>query len=339
MWDFSIGRAIGLMVGTAPFVLFRVIVYFAISAAFVVVTGTGAGVGYGVGMFGDDDFQASSTAWGAFAGFGLTASVIFFLRDYILYIVKAGHIAVMVELLEGREIPGGQGQIDYARGIVTERFGQASALFALDQLIKGVVGAITGLIQGILTIFPIPGLERIMGVVRAYLRLAVGLVDEVILAHAIRTRADNPWKSAQEALVLYAQNARPMLINAAWLTLITWGLAFVIFLVMLAPAAGVVYLLPGKATAGMLVFAVLFAWAVKAAVIEPFALACLLQVYFKEIEGEVPNPDWEAKLENASTKFRKLGERAMQWVGGRAGGSRAADGKAADGQGAPGGTV
>ena len=49
MWDFSIGRAIGLMVGTAPFVLFRVIVYFAISAAFVVVTGTGAGVGYGVG--------------------------------------------------------------------------------------------------------------------------------------------------------------------------------------------------------------------------------------------------------------------------------------------------
>ena len=53
----------------------------------------------------------------------------------------------------------------------------------------------------------------------------------------------------------------------------------------------------------------------------------------------MPNPDWEAKLENASTKFRKLGERAMQWVGARAGGSRAADGKAADGQGAPGGTV
>ena len=54
-----------------------------------------------------------------------------------------------------------------------------------------------------------------------------------------------------------------------------------------------------------------------AAVIEPFALACLLQVYFKEIEGEVPNPDWAAKLESASGKFRKLGERAMQWAGGR----------------------
>ena len=179
-----------------------------------------------------------------------------------------------------------------------------------------MVNAVTGLVQGILTFIPIPGLDRIMGVVRAYLRLAVGLVDEVILAHALRTRAENPWKSAQEALVLYAQNARPMLINAAWLTLIVWILAFVVFLLMLGPAAAVVYLLPGKATAAMLVFAVLFAWAVKAALIEPFALACLLQVYFKETEGEVPNPEWAAKLESASGKFRKMGERAISWASG-----------------------
>ncbi len=315
MWDFSIGTSLGLMARTLPFVLFRVIVYFGISAAFVLATGTGAGIGYGVGMFGDDDFQASSTVYGALGGFGLTAGVLFFLRDYILYIVKAGHIAVMVELLDGRPVPGGQGQIAYAREIVTQRFGQASALFALDQLIKGVVRVVTGLLEGILSF--IPGLDRLVAAVRAYLRLAVGLVDEVILAHAIRTRADNPWKSAQEALVLYAQNARPMLVNAAWLTLIVWIMAFVVFLVMLAPAAAVVWLIPGQWSAGGFVFAVLFAWAVKAAVIEPFALACLLQVYFKEIEGETPNPDWEAKLAQASDKFRKLGDRALAWAGGR----------------------
>lgn len=315
MWDFSIGKAIGLMVRTMPFVLFRVVVYFAISAAFVIVTGTGAGIGYGVGAFGDDEFQATSTFYGAIGGFGLTAGILFFLRDYILYIVKAGHIAVMVELLDGRQIPGGQGQIAYARGIVTDRFGQASALFALDQLVKGVIGVVTGLIEGVLSFLPIPGLDRIMSVVRAYLRLAVGLVDEVILAHAIRTRSDNPWTSAQEALVLYAQNARPMLKNAAWLTLIVWIAALLVFLLMLAPAAAVVWAMPGDWSAGAFVFAVLFAWAVKAAVIEPFALACLLQVYFKEIEGETPNPEWQARLAGASAKFRALGERAMQWAG------------------------
>ena len=302
---------------TAPFVMFRAIVYFSITAALVAATGTGAGVGWGVGAFGDEDFRASSIFYGGVLGFGVTAGIIFFLRDYILYIVKAGHIAVMVELMQGGTIPGGRGQIEYAREIVTARFGQASALFALDRLIKGVIAAVTGLVQGLLTILPIPGVEQAMGALRAYLRLAVGLVDEVILAHAIKTKSDNPWASAREALVLYAQNAKPMLMNAAWLTLIVWGLSFVVFLVMLAPAAAVVYLIPGSWSAGGFVFAIIFAWAVKAALIEPFAIACLLQVYFKVTEGQVANPEWEAKLTSASDKFKALGEKAMAWAGGR----------------------
>jgi hypothetical protein len=313
MWDFSVFKALGLMARTAPFVIFRAIVYFAVTAALIVMTGTGAGVGYGVGLFGDADFQATSTFWGGAAGFGLTAGVIFFFRDYLLYLVKAGHIAVMVELMDGKPVPGGQGQIAYARSVVGERFGQASALFALDQLIKGVINVVTGLLEGIFSILPIPGVDRIMGVLRAYLRLAVGLVDEVILGHAIRTRSENAWEAAHDGLVLYAQNARPMLLNAAWLTLITWVLAALVFFLMLAPAAGIVWLLPGESSAGMFVFAVVFAWAVKAALIEPFAVACMLQVFFKVTEGQAPNAEWRGRLAQASTKFRELGEKAVGW--------------------------
>jgi hypothetical protein len=313
MWDFSIAKALGLMIRTAPFILFRVVVYFGIAAALIVVTGTGAGVGYGVGLFGNDDFRATSTVWGGFAGFGLTAGVVFFLRDYILYLVKAGHIAVMVEYLESRPVPKGQGQIAFARAAVTERFGQASALFALDQLVKGVISIVTGLIEGLLTILPIPGVDRMMGVVRAYLRLAIGLMDEVILAHAYRTRPENAWEAAHDGLVLYAQNARPMLASAAWLTLITWGLAAAVFFLMLAPAAAVVWLLPGESSAATFVFAAVFAWAVKAAVIEPFALACMLQVFFKVTEGQIPQPEWRGRLTQVSTKFRQLGEKAVGW--------------------------
>jgi hypothetical protein len=311
MWDFSISRSLGLMVRTAPFILFRILVYFGISLALVLMTGAGAGVGYGIGGLGEDEFRATSTFWGGAAGFGLTAGVIFFLRDYILYLVKAGHIAVLVELLEGREIPGGKGQIDYARGIVTERFGQASALFALDRLIKGVIAIVTGLLGGLLMFVPVPGLDRLMGVVRAYLRMAVGLVDEVILGHAIRTRSDNAWEAAHDGLVLYAQNAKAMLGAAAWLTLITWVMSALVFLLMLGPAAAVAVLLPGDGSAGLFVFAVLFAWAVKVALIEPFALACLLQVFFQETEGQIPNGEWRGRLTQVSDKFRKLGEQAV----------------------------
>jgi hypothetical protein len=80
----------------------------------------------------------------------------------------------------------------------------------------------------------------------------------------------------------------------------------------------VVYLIPGAWSAGGLVFALIFAWAVKAALIEPFAIACLLQVYFKVTDGQVPNPEWHAKLANASAKFRSLGERALAWAGRKA---------------------
>lgn len=142
-----------------------------------------------------------------------------------------------------------------------------TALLALDRLIKGVVGVITGLMQGILGIVPISGVDQMMGVVRADLKVSVGLIDEVILAHGIRTKAENPWSSAQDGLVLDAQNAKPLLINAAWLTLFRCGLSFVVFL---ASAALVVYLISGSWSAGGFVFAILFAWAVKAALIEPF---------------------------------------------------------------------
>jgi hypothetical protein len=225
--------------------------------------------------------------------------------------VKAGHIAVLVELLDGREIPGGRGQIDYARGIVTKRFGQASALFALDRLIKGVITIVTGLMQAVMAVVPIPGLDQLMGIVRAFLRLSVGLVDEVILGHAIRTRSENAWEAAHDGLVLYAQNARPMLGAADWLTLITWVMSALVFLLMLGPAAAVVLLLPGDGSAGLFVFAAIFAWAVKAALIEPFALACLLQVFFRETEGQIPNAEWRGRLTHVSDKFRKLGEQAV----------------------------
>lgn len=313
--NFSVSKALGLMAKTAPFVIFRAIVYFAIAVAYVLATGTGAGIGWGIGHLGSDDFLASSTFWGGAIGFGVMGGVIYFLREYILYIVKAGHIAVMVELLEGRELPGGRAQIDHAQRVVRERFGEASVLFGIDQLAKGVIRAVTGLLEGLASLLPIPYLDNAMRVVRAYLRVAVGLLDEVVLAHSIRTKSENPFASARDALVLYGQNAKPMLISAAWITLIMYVLSFVVFLIMLAPAALVVYLIPGAWSAGGVVFALLFAWAVKAALIEPFAIACLLQAFFKVTEGQEPNQEWVGKLEGVSAKFRKLGEKAASWVG------------------------
>ncbi len=316
MADFSVSTSMRLMRQTAPFVGFRVLVYFAIAVAYVLATGIGAGIGWGVGAFGDEDFRASATLWGGAAGLGVTGAVLYFLREYILYMVKAGHVAVMVELLDGHDIPMGRDQVAYAQNAVRERFGQANVLFAIDQLLKGVIRAISGLVEGLASILPIPGLGKIMGAVRLFLKVAVGLIDEVILAHTLRSRAENPWAASRDGLVLYGQNARTMMGNAAWIAALTWVLSILVFLVMLAPAGLVVYLIPGGWSAGGFVFAILFAWAVKVALIEPFAIACLLQAFFRLTEGQSPNPEWVARLDGVSAKFGKLSERARSWAGG-----------------------
>ena len=309
MWDFRIGTALGLMAKTLPFILFRLAVYFGVALAYVLMTGVGAGVGWGIGGFGDEGFRAASTFWGGVAGFGIVGVIMYVLREYLLYMVKAGHIAVLVELLEGHSLPQGRSQIQHATASVKERFGQASALFAVDQLIKGVLKALTGLVRGVFRLLPIPGAQQFLRVVQMFLRIAVGFIDEVILAYSFRTRAENPWGASREGLVLYGQNLKPMFKNAAWLSLIVYGLSFLIFLVLLAPAAAVAYLIPGGWSATGVVVALLFAWSVKVAVLEPFAITCMMQAYFKTIEGQTPDPEWEAKLDGLSAKFRKLKNR------------------------------
>ncbi|MDR9439404.1 MAG: hypothetical protein RI841_07915, partial [Halomonas sp.] len=260
----------------------------------------------------DEGFRAASTFWGGVVGFGIVGAIMYVLREYLLYLVKAGHIAVLVELLDGQSLPQGRGQIQHASESVKERFGQASLLFAVDQLIKGVLRTITGLFRSLFRLLPVPGAQQVLRIVEGFLRIAVGFIDEVILAYCIRTRADNAWEASREGLVLYGQNAKPMLKNAAWLTLIVYGLAFVIFLVMLAPAALVAYMIPGGWSATGVVVALVFAWSVKVALLEPFAVTCMMQVYFKVIEGQQPDPEWETRLEGMSRKFRKLKEKASQ---------------------------
>lgn len=317
MWDFDIGRSVSIMMRTWPFIVFRMIVYFGITLAYIVATGTGAGVGYGVGHVSTDpDGPLSFALWGGVVGVGVVSIAVYWIREYILYIVKAGHIAVMVHLIDGKAVPGGQSQIAYARAVVKERFAEANILFVLDQLVKGAIRAITGLIGGIAAFLPIPGLGGLVSFINTVIRLSLTYVDEIILGYNIRANSASPFETARQGVVLYAQNGNTMVRNAIWLAVIMWGVSFVIFLLMLAPAGAILWFMPGQLGGWAFVLAIVFAWAFKAAFIEPFAIACLMQVYFRTIEGQVPDPDWDRRLAEASSKFRKLKDEALASFGG-----------------------
>ncbi|MER8721142.1 hypothetical protein NKH64_22595 [Mesorhizobium sp. M0999] len=317
MWDFEIGRSVSIMIRTWPFIVFRMIVYFGITLAYIVATGSGASVGYGVGHISTDpDGPLSFALWGGIVGIGVVSIALYWIREYILYVVKAGHIAVMVHLIDGREIPNGQDQIAYAKGVVKERFAEANILFVVDQLVKGAIRAITGLIGGIAAFLPIPGLGGLVAFINTVIRLSLTYVDEIILGYNIRINSSSPFETARQGVVLYAQNGKTMVKNAVWLAVIMWGVSFVIFLLMLAPAAAIMWFIPGQLGGWAFVLAILLAWAFKAAFIEPFAIACLMQVYFRTIEGQVPNAEWDQRLAEGSSKFRELRDKAVASFGG-----------------------
>ena len=315
MWDFSVLGTLSVLARTWPFILLRLVVYFAVTAAYVLATGFGAGVGFGIGhIWSDPDTHYAFATGGAFVGIALVAMAVYWLREYILYMVKAAHIAAMVHLVEGQAIPGGRGQVAYGRQVVKERFAEANVLFVMDQLVKGAIRVVTGLIGGVAAFLPIPGLQGLVRFLNTVVRLSLTYIDEVVLAYDIRERSAEPFETARRAVVLYAQNAMAMVKNAVWLAVMLWVLSVLIFLVMLAPAGAVLYFVSGQLAGWSFVLAVLFAWALKAALLDPFAVCALMQVYFRTIEGQQPDPEWDRRLAEVSRHFRELAGRALDAV-------------------------
>jgi hypothetical protein len=312
MKDFSFSEVLGLMKKTGPFLVFRFLIYFGITLAFVLITGTGAGIGYGIGAIANN--APGGGMWGGLIGFGIAGAIMYFIREYLLYIVKAGHIAVLVELAEGKEIPGGKGQIAYARERVEDLFVTSSMLFGLDQLIKGILKAFNRTFLSIASFLPIPGAGGAMKFLNTIFNLSLTYLDEVILACLMRTRPENPWAASRTALILYAQNYTAFLKNAVWLAAFIWALTFVVFLVVLGPVALLVGLFPGTAGPLTLIVALVFAWGIKQAVIEPVGMTALMLVFFKVTKGQAANPEWEAKLDSVSSKFKELTDKAASFV-------------------------
>jgi hypothetical protein len=316
MWDFSFGKSVGMILRTLPFIILRLVVYVGIAVAYIFVVGIGAFVGFGLGhLWSSPDAPMGGAFWGGLIGFGITSVALYLAREYLLYLVKAAHIAVLVEIMDGHAVPADQTQIGYGANFVKSHFAESSILFGVDQIIKAVLRAIFRTVNFFAMFLPIPGLQNLLRLAEAVVRMSLTYVDEVILAYLIRTHTANPWQSAQDGLILYAQNYKHFLKNALWLSVFMWFTTILIFALLLGPVGALVWMFPGH-NAGLwaFAFALILAIALKKALLEPLAIASLMQVFFKTIEGQTPDPEWSARLSEASGKFRELAQKAAGWL-------------------------
>ncbi len=302
MWNFQIGRTFGLMLKTMPFIALRTAVY--LGSSLILILGGIGGPALGVLLMPTAMWQVG--AWGGLTvGLGVASTIVYFIREYFLYLVKAGHIAVLVELMEGRSLPKGKGQLSYAKTIVAERFVEASSFFVLDQVITGILSVVNRALVGLGSF--IPGMDGVMAFVGTVLRVSLTFADEVILALSFRTRSEDTWRTSRDGVVLYAQNYKNILKNAFFLALLNYALLGFFMVIVWTPALWLAGLMPGSGSAFIaFVMAVLLVYSIKKALVEPILMTALMQVYFKAIEGQVPNPEGTQKLTGMSEKFRNM---------------------------------
>ena len=120
MLDFKTGHTLGLLARTLPFVLLRVMVYVGIAFAYALAVGVGAGIGLLFGKIGGNGDTGAGAGLGGLIGFVVACGILYWAREYLLYLVKAGHVAVLVRMIDGKPLPSNQGQIAFGR----DRMGQ-----------------------------------------------------------------------------------------------------------------------------------------------------------------------------------------------------------------------
>jgi len=233
-----------------------------------------------------------------------TGVVRFVIMHYFGYLVKAGHIAVIAEACATGKIP--DNQVAYGKAMVTERFATSNIYFAVDKLVSGAVKQIQngiGKLGGKLDF--IPGMEAVTSLAQFFVSISLGYVDECCLGWTFYNKTQPPFKSAADGVVIYAQNWKVLLKDAAKTMLKVILLTVVVALIIFVPIGLLFKLLKWSGLAAFLL-ALLIAWVVKFAVMDSYIMIQMMASYMQAAPNTVITFDLYSKLCTLSSKFKEL---------------------------------
>ncbi len=309
------GEAFGILMRTTPYVILRLLVYGAM--------GIGAGIYLAIFIFLAKVFGGFGSILFiiALAGlFGLLKLV----KQYVLYLINAGHIAVITELVTKGRLPDGVNQVEYGKQVVMSLFKEVSVLFVVDQLVDGIVKGFNRTVVRVADLLPIPGLDSIAKIINSIIYFSVTFVDETILSYNLSRKEHNIWENAKRGVVLYAQNWKPILMGGIGIAIVNFIGAILCIGIMMIPF-GLIGLMSGNETVKtiMLVLAITTGFGLKQSFVNPLCLISMILTFRSAVAQQEPNLEWESRLEQMSNKFVELKNKARDAV--RSTGTPAAD--------------
>jgi len=313
--NLQLGRATSIVLQTTPYLVYRAIIYGALCMAGLVYVAILAGLG---AIFGSGAFVVLlviSLAGAGFFGLGR------FLGEYVLYLLRAGHVALITEIVTEGKLPEGVSQTVWAKERVMQYFKETSVLALVDQLVKGIIRAVNRTLFNVMTILPIPGTEGAAKLAQRVVDFSLTYIDESVLAYTFKTKNDNVFDAAKTAIILYCQSWKGILKNAVALALLSYAFVVVAVIIFLIPLGAIAWALPaswGTVKFVLFIVALFLGLSLKWVLFDPIACTSTILTFLHESEGQAADPEWEAKLDKVSDKFRELKDKAAEKLAGAA---------------------
>ncbi|MDE5908425.1 MAG: hypothetical protein K2H52_06795 [Lachnospiraceae bacterium] len=238
----------------------------------------------------------------------LTIGVYEFVMYYVGYMIKAAHVAIITTAVTSGHIP--DNMIETGKDMVKNRFAASNAYFALDRLISGAVKQLQKVVGGIDNIFGgIPGVSTLVNFLQVFIGIALGYVDECCLGYTFYQKDEGAFKCGCDGVVIYFQNAKHLLKDAAITSLIVIVATFVAWIVPFVLIGGIFALLGWSGLAAFLL-ALMVSMVVKAAFIDSYMLVKMMVSYMEVAPQTEITYDLYDKLCKLSSKFREMFRKA-----------------------------
>ena len=240
-----------------------------------------------------------------FVWLALAGAVNFAINHYFGYLVKAGHVAIIAQTFKDGRVPANC--VSVGKKMVLDRFGTANAYFAIDKLVSGAVkqlqrtlGRVANSLFG-----AVPGADTVKSAANFFLDISLDYVDECCLSYTFYKNDQNAYKSACDGVVIYAQNWKHLLKNAA-MTALTVIISLLVVTLVAFIIFGGTFRLLGWSGFVAFILSLMLAWTVKFAFIDSWIMVKMMHGYMQVAPTTVITFDLYTQLSGLSSKFREM---------------------------------
>ncbi|MDR2570047.1 MAG: GYF domain-containing protein [Oscillospiraceae bacterium] len=247
--------------------------------------------------------------------FLIMIGIYFLVRRILLYTVKVGHVAAIVEIIKNGEAPqvdGVGGAFKFSKNVIKNNFGTTAAFFVFDSLISGAVRQIMKFLKGTLGfIGKLPVVGTVYNILVSMVGIMLSYIDEAVLAYIFyRQDGSSVARKGCDGLVLFFQGWKGMFKGAAKSAAMIYIVNIACFLIFGFAGSALFGLIgQGYSLFGFLL-GFLIAYLVNSIFVHPYVTVMMIKSYFEAISDKEPKFDIIGRISKFSSKFRRLSEDA-----------------------------